>query len=59
MEKDSTEHLHKVVQRASEMREKVHLQFGNRPWRRINAHSSATSPFAQGNKKIQQQEAFV
>ena len=25
VEKDSTEHLHKVVQRASEMREKVHL----------------------------------
>ena len=58
MEKDSTEHLHKMVQRTSEMREQVHLQFGNRPCRRIETHSSTTSPFAQENNEIQQ-EAFV
>lgn len=58
MEKDSTEHLYKMVQRASKMREQVHLQFGNRPCRRIKAHSSATGPFAQENNEIQQ-EAFI
>ena len=58
MEKDSTEYLHKMVQRTSQMREQVHLQFGNRPCRRIKAHSSTTSPFAQENNEIQQ-EAFV
>lgn len=58
MEKDSTEHLHEMVQRAPEMREQVHLQFGNRPCRRIKAHSPATSSFAQENNEIQQ-EALV
>lgn len=36
------------------MREQVHLQFGNRPCRRIKAHSPATSSLAQENNEIQQ-----
>lgn len=58
MEKDSTEYVHKMVQRAFEVCEQVHLQFGNRLERRLKTHCLTTSTLAQEDNTIQQ-KAFV
>lgn len=47
-----------MVQRASKVCEQVHLQSGNRPCRRVKAHSFTTGPLPQENSEIQQEAFF-
>lgn len=58
VEKNPTEHIHKVVQRTSKMCEQVHLQLRNRFSRRPKTHRLTSSPLAQEDKPLQQ-ETFV